>query len=201
MTKTPPKRSPNFKKEGYEVQMTGYVTQLIWLINKSTQELERLLGYNAGGLSQGWALYVLIEGVGPRDFIYHGRTRHSAGLAYDRDATEQLREAGMIKANETMRVRRVDQLRYQMFVDNKEDEMAFDCFLANENVRLNQRTGSDRIAKVVPIGSVKDYPDAPGNGVPQWEVVVPKKFFCIAVVNPGQKYMAGGYPVVGRAGS
>jgi hypothetical protein len=195
MTQMTTKRSPNFNKEGYEVRMTGYVTQLIWLINKSSQELERSLGYSSGSLSQGWALYVLTEGVGPRDFIYQGRSRYSGGMAYDRDATQQLRDVGMINGNETMRVRRVDQLRYQMFVNTK-DEMAFDCFLTNENVKLNQRKGSHRIAKLVPLSRVNDYPDSPGNGVPQWEIVVPKTFFCIAVVGPDRKYMAGGYPVM-----
>ncbi len=100
----------------------------------------------------------------------------------------------MISVKETISARRVDQLRFNMFIETG-DEPTFYCYLANEGRKLNQRQGSERIAKVMPLSAEGSYPDASGNGIPQWEIIVPKRFFCIAVVSPGQKCMAGGYPI------
>ena len=188
-----PKRSPNFNRQGYVVEMVGYVTPLISLINRSPGELERLLGFAPGRLASGWALYLLVEGVSFAEFAHQGTTRYSQGWAYDRDATEQLRKIGMIDAvkEETASAQRVDQMRYAMFRDTG-SEGKFDEYRGYEMAKLNERKGSGAIAKCVPLASGSEYPDAPGNGVPQWEILAPKKFACIAVLNPGQRYLGGG---------
>lgn len=194
-----PKRSPNYNKEGFRVELVGYVTQLICLINKSPAELELSLGFKRGRLSQGWALYVLLSGVGSYDFIYQGRTRNSGGKGFDRDATEQLGRAGMINVHkgETAQAMRVDQMRYSMYRTSG-NESAFDTYMSYECAKLNQRTGPNRIAKCVPLAGGNVYPDAPGNGVAQWELVIPKEFLCVAVMNPGQAYLTGGQKSTAR---
>jgi|GEM_PF-2512049 hypothetical protein len=189
------KRSPNYNREGYVVEMLGYVTPLISLINRSPAELERLLGFSAGRLREGWALYLLVQGVSSAEFLHQGTTRYSGGKGHDRDATQQLRDIGMLdeRKGETIRVMRVDQMRYAMFRDTG-NEQAFDLFRALEVAKLNQREGSSRIAKCVPLAQGSEYPDSPGNGVPQWEIIAPKRFACVAVLNPGQRYLGGGHP-------
>lgn len=88
------KRARNFNRQGYSVEMSGYVTTLLSVTNRSSAELERTLKFGAGRLQSGWALYFLVQGVSIHEFVHQGTTRYSGGLAYDRDATEQLRAAG-----------------------------------------------------------------------------------------------------------
>lgn len=187
------KRSPNFNRQGYTVEMMGFVTTLLSVTNRSSGELERTLGFEHGRLRDGWALYVLAQGVSFHEFVHQGRSRNSAGYAYDRDATEQLREAGMLDGQRTMHVRRVDQMRHAMYRATGSED-AFDVYRANEMAKLNQRSGEQRIVKCVPLSPGSVYPDAQGNGVPQWEIIALKRFLCIAVLGPGQRYLGGGAP-------
>jgi hypothetical protein len=38
------------------------------------------------------------------------------------------------------------------------------------------------------------YPDARWNGLPMWGIIALKRFRCIAVLGPGQRYLCGGVP-------
>ena len=196
------KRARNFNRQGYSVDMSGYVTTLLSVTNRSSDELERTLGFGAGRLQSGWALYFLVQGVSIHEFVHQGTTRYSGGLAYDRDATELLRAAGMIdgRRGETMQVRRVDQMRYAMWRDSgspEDSEEVFDLYRAHEVATLNRRSGPQRIVKCVPVAPGSEFPNARWNGVPQWELMVLKQFHCAAVLGPGQRYLGGGAPHIG----
>ena len=182
-----PKRSPNFNKPGYTVELAGFVTQLVHLVNKPSHALETSLGFNKGRLSGGWALYVLVEGVAAIEFEYAGSTQDSGGVAYDESTTLALRKARMIAQDETMPVPVSALLRSGWHARTGSD-FSYDEFLAYESVKLMERKGLNRIAKCVPLDHGTEYPNAPFDSVPQWRLLCPKKFKCVAVLNPGQTY-------------
>lgn len=130
---------------GRIVHRRGYVTQLPFVRGKSGRELDRLIGYRAGRMADGWALLELIEMPGPDDFEFRGYSHLSGGIAAgeSRTAEGRLRDGGYDVAK------------------LKRDVIA-------SKFRV---TGPSRLVKVVPnrvaFGG-DDYP--PGAGIPQWEL-------------------------------
>lgn len=192
-------KNANFQREGYQSGLTGYVTQLEHLVGKNARDLAVSLGYSSSALSEGYGLYFLIQSVGPADFRWKDRSRYSAGWAVE--LIEYEWKGRIVK--EYVYVDRYDQLRSAKDIKNFKkringqanlpDDWAMDEFTSIQQVTLNVRTGPRRIAKVIPkkrLGS-GDYPDAPGNGVPQWEIVTTKQFVCAAIVSHDQVIRAG----------
>ena len=178
-------RKPLAMREGYSDFIGGYVTTLISVIDRTPAELESRLGYGPRALARGFALYFLIQGVGPNEFRWRGRTRHAAGWTCDSDAGEAIQWA--------------DKVRWAMASQPRSaaaSDQQFDLLMVAQQQRLNVRTGSERIVKVVPLERGSDYPDAPGRGVPQWELLTRKEFRCAARVAPGARYRGG---AAGRA--
>ena len=192
-------KNQNFQREGYRSGLKGYVTQLQCLEEKNARDLAISLGYVPSALSEGYGLYFLLQYVGPTDFRWKDRSRFSAGLAVEQVAFR--RNGRMVM--EDVYVDRYDQLRAAKDARNVAKRMAgeehwpddweMDAFISMQQVMLNVRFGPRRIAKIVPnkrLGS-NDYPDAPGNGVPQWEIVTEKQFVCAANVHAHQVIRKG----------
>lgn len=183
-------KNKNFNREGYPSGLTGYVTQLDQITEKNGTDLALALGYTAGALAEGYALYFLIQQVGMADFRWKDRSRYSGGMALE---LVEYRSGGKI-VSEYMYVDRYDQMRYARNQQaSLPQEWEVDDFMCMQQQLLNVRSGSRRIAKVKPLTELgkSDFPDAPGHGVPQWEIVVEKQFICAAVVGPGQTVRAG----------
>ncbi len=170
---------PLAMREGYSDFMAGYVTTLISVIDRTSTELESRLGYGPRMLAKGYALYFLVQGVGPNEFRWRGRTRHAAGWTWDSDADDYIQWADKVRGS--MATRR----------GGAAADQQFDLLMVAQQQRLNVRTGSERIVKVVPIERGNAYPDAPGRGVPQWELLTRKEFRCAARVAPGARYRGG----------
>ena len=183
-------KNQNFQREGYQSGLTGYVTQLEHIVAKNARDLAIDLGYTASALSDGYSLYLLQQHIGMADFRWKDRSRFSAGWSIDWIDVESKGR----KVREYFYVDRYDQLRHAL--DRKSSlptDWEIDEFMCMQQVLLNVRSGPRRIAKVIPKKRLgpSDYPDAPGNGVPQWEIIVPKQFVCAADVHPDQTIRAG----------
>lgn len=192
-------KNQNFQREGYQSGLTGYVTQLEHITGKNARDLAISLGYTPSALSEGYGLYFLLQHVGMADFRWKDKSRFSDGWALE---PLEIERNGKI-VTEYVYVNRYDQLRHARDVRNFKkrlsgqaslpDDWEIDEFMCIQQAMLNIRTGPRRIAKVIPKKRLgpNDYPDAPGNGVPQWEIVTEKQFVCAAMVNPDQIIRAG----------
>ena len=178
------KQARNKGREGYCCRWKGYVTTLDSVTGKTSGELERVLGFSRGSLSKGYHLYFMRQHVGPYDFRWQGTTRHSGGWV--------LEEVGEIDGEPIYEYIQVsDQVRAKM--NRHAENWAYDNLLALEQVKLNVRQGWKRIVKVVPKLRPDAYPDSPVNNIPQWEIMLPKEFYCAADVAPGHTYLGGGH--------
>jgi hypothetical protein len=165
---------------GQVLTCKGYVTRLIFVINRSAGELEKCLGYNTGRLAQGWALLALKERVAGDEFMFAGYSHFSGG-----------RVGNPLQGDARPRVH--DDLQSLLG-----DPTGYAGKFAQENFQLS---GSNRIVKIIPTGdadpALSDAERYPvGTGVPQWILTVPKRFVVAVVVGPGVKHLGGGadYP-------
>lgn len=148
----------------------GYVTVLSAVSGRSARELERRLGLSLGRLQQGYAIYVLTEGVGLGEFEWKDVTRHSDGWAVDPSTTFK---------GEIMRVPVNDLMRGRHLVNTASDQQsdqALARFKAGELAKINVRAGDQRIVKVIPALLSGTYPDSPYGDVPQWRLLARKAF-------------------------
>lgn len=149
---------------GASLSLRGYVLIASHIRGRSPVLLEQVLGYRPARLSQGWYLLFLLDPVAASEFELHGHTHFSGGKAKDSPLT----------AEQDLRARGVD-------VDRIKGRQAVERFKVQ---------GPDRVAKVVPViehTDVETYP--PGSGIPQWRLVVPKRFKVKAFVAPGAIYL------------
>jgi len=163
---------------GETVSRKGFITQLIWVINQSSAELERRLGFSGGRLADGWALLLCKEEIHAGEFRFAGYTQLSGG---------QVGHPSLGTARPNVH----DDLQHTLA-----DPSGFSERFAHENMKLS---GSHRIVKVVPasdpdptLSDAESFP--PGSGVPQWILTVPKRFLVSAIVRPGVSYGGGGLP-------
>lgn len=182
---------------GNRFKCRGDVTQLLSLINVYPEELERRIGYKAGRLRLGWYLLVLSESVSPGQFTWGDTTASSGGT--DPNRTEEFN-------GQHYRIPVQDLKRADLYRDSGYDEGAaqagLDSFLARQLDWLNDRSGPNRIVKVMPtIGHdaslfwLDQYPDvAPGHGVRQWTLTQPKEFLVSCFVPAGHRLLGGGIP-------
>lgn len=154
--------------------MDGYVTTHAAIAGKNVRDLEQALGFLPGALTKGYRVYELISPVTMDEFEWKDRTRYSGGWHYDPPSNEY--------------IQRHDQLRFHLAKSNGWNEAAADAqlkrFMEEHCVRLNVRTGPERIVKVDPLVKVQQgfdsYPDSPYLDIPQWRLKVAKTFSLIA---------------------
>lgn len=149
---------------GATLSLQGYVLLAAHVRGRSSVVLEQNLGYRPGRLSGGWYFLFLLDPVSAAEFELHGYTHFSGGKAKDSPLT----------AEQDLRARGYD-------VDRIKQRQAVD--------RLKIQ-GPDRIAKVIPVIDHSDlevYP--PGWGIPQWRLIVPKRFKVKAFLAPGEVYL------------
>ena len=158
------------------IKCCGFVTKLIYVINKNATELEDRLGYNRGRLDAGWMLLLLKEPVRPNEFELGGMSYFSGGRighpdlgdarpTVEDDYARTIGDPGRIKAQQAQEV----------FVTS----------------------GVNRIAKVIPIagrdGRMSDADAFPvGHGIPQWRLTADKLFIVAAVLQRGARHLGGG---------
>jgi hypothetical protein len=130
---------------GEIVYRRGYITELPFVRGRTAAELDRLIGYRAGRLAEGWALLHLVRMPGPDEFEFRGYSHMSGGIAAGehRTAEGQLHQSGYDLGK-----------------------------LKQEIIRNKFRiAGARRLVKIVPNRTsfgAKDFP--PGAGIPQWEL-------------------------------
>lgn len=149
---------------GATLSLRGYVLLASHIRGRSPVQLEQVLGYRPARLNLGWYLLFLLDPVSASEFELHGYTHFSGGKARHSPLT----------AEQDLRARGVD-------VDRIKGRQAVERFKTH---------GPDRVAKVVPViehSDVETYP--PGSGIPQWRLVVPKRFKVKAFLAPGEIYL------------
>ena len=159
------------------VQGDGCMTRLKFVINQPTRELERRIGYGAGRLDGGWWLLLLMESVQASDYEFFGHTHFSGGRI-----GHPAGGASRPSVEQDLRGR----LSPEGF-NRQKQAVAAGMVLS----------GSDRIAKVVPRdgkdparNDAENFPV--GSGVPQWNLLVPKRFVVAADIKDGRTYSGGG---------
>jgi hypothetical protein len=162
----------------------GYVTTLSSIGSGQPAEVEMRLGFGAGSLSNGYALYTLDAPVGLNEFEWRDTTRYSGG--WKADPTIEFGTPPIDGTKLIWSVQRRDELRAELGKKLGYDEAKVDAELdkvmrAALN-RLSVRQGSERIVKLLPMGKVSSYPDSPFDGVPQWELKSKKSFKLLNIV-------------------
>jgi hypothetical protein len=152
----------------------GYVTTYSAISRRSSADIERSLGFNAGRLAKGYAVYALIGLVNISEFEWRDRTRYSAGWHPD-PSIKFGTDPSVIWC-----VQRRDELRAAMLKKHGGDERAADAEITKvlefAASRLNMRVGADRIIKLIPAIRTGSFPDSDYLDVPQWELTVEKQF-------------------------
>lgn len=171
----------------------GYVTQMNHVVGKRPDELAESLGYAAHALSDGYFLCLLIDRVSSAQFQWKDRTRYSGGWV--RQLCEY--QVGTEWRAEDAYIQRYDQVRSAMHIKerNRPVDQSIDQAMQLQLRLLNVLRGPQRIVKIIPNKKLgkDDYPDAPGDGIPQWELMVEKRFICATFLAPGKSVPAGMY--------
>lgn len=168
-------------RPGEFIKARGFVTRLIFVINKSANDLEDAIGYHRGRLSKGWSLLLLKEKVAPSEIVLAGYS-HFSGGRIGHPSRGGARETVEAHAGGFLDLGRVKQSLAESFV----------------------LEGPQRIVKVIPatahdtaMPEPEQYPV--GRGIPQWILTADKTFIVAATVRPGMAYRGGGADS-GRAG-
>lgn len=140
------------------VDSAGYFTWLQFLLDKSEEDLERLIGYAKGSLSEGWKLLSPKSPLQPNNIDLRGSTRWSDGKLPDG------RPIGSIIGART-----------DLTQAQKKIVSFFDQGLER------------RPAKVLSNKTPKDYPPATPHGIPQFKLFNPVPWVAIATVAPGRR--------------
>jgi len=181
-------------------QCSGDVTQLMPLIGKNSDEIERAIGYKKGRLKSGWNLLFLKEEIHLGDFKWGHITERSGG----RDVSVE--EFG----GELFHPDSQDVLRYKIYKDTgfceTKADRVFNEFQERQVQLLQDRTSPYKIVKIFPRvahdGGRKwwiQYPDAPrGQGISQWTLIKKKWFTVTANIGAGCVYRmeAGGSVII-----
>ena len=148
------------------LQLDGYVTTYSAVAGRSHTELEDVLGFATGSLSNGYRVYQLSDPIGPNDFVWKDRTRYSDGWHFDPSIGEY--------------VQRSDELRAHLGKKMGYDETGVDRELAAFQVaqvnKLNVRSGPKRIVKILPNAKPSSFPDSGFRNIPQWRLIHKKLF-------------------------
>lgn len=138
---------------------TGNVTTLNWIGPRPAEEVERNLGFGPGRLSRGYWVILLKQALKPIDFEFDGNTLRSGGR-FGLPATTATADSARMRVHDDIR-NRLGQAGY--------------LALQERALQLIQRTGPERIAKVIPVAP-HDSNMAPsdqypmGGGGLQWAI-------------------------------
>ena len=157
---------------GETIKLKGFFGKALYLRMQTACELERRLGYRPGRLAQGWWLLFLTRKPAPADFEFAGYSHLSGGVVQGHLDSPADRRG----ANERL-------------LDSGHDVARLKKTTLEKTFRL---AGSERLAKVIPVGSehrtpgIPDYPQ--GSGIPQWKLVNPLPWRVAAFIGPGERY-------------
>lgn len=158
----------------------GYVTQLSFVQDKSAAYLEAALGYNRGALASGYKVFALQNVVRSDEFEWKDRTRYSDG--WHADPSIRLGQ----NEKTVWSVQRADELRYALYKRHGYNERAasqeMDSIMSRELVKLNVRSGPNRIVKLRPNSHPSSYPESEFRSIPQWRLTVQKEFVLLLAV-------------------
>ncbi|GIV62129.1 MAG: hypothetical protein KatS3mg044_0995 [Rhodothermaceae bacterium] len=159
--------------------VSGFVTKERFILGKTPREMARLLGFDAGRMSEGAEVYALTVLPSDEQFELAGYTYWSG----------------------------LDPARKQRDVLWPREAVAIDrrLGLPDPEVRARKRVrnswslhGPDRLVKVIPrkphVEGVSEYP--PGTGVPQWVLRVALPAVLVKTLGPDEPYRP--YGGVGR---
>jgi hypothetical protein len=176
---------------GTSVAAKGCLTRLIDMVNRHPSELEDLVGFHRGRLTQGFHVLLLRQHLLPDDFEFFGYTYMSGG---------RIGLPSNIPAVENARPKVQDALLKEIgSKDLKERKASF-----ASSIRLQ---GRDRFVKIIPyiehsksMNAADQYP-ASKLGITQLNLLVPKFFLAAADVkgsnwslSNGTSYDVGGGP-------
>ncbi|WBS00025.1 hypothetical protein OU994_17015 [Pseudoduganella sp. SL102] len=159
----------------------GFVTQLAEVTEQEPQQIADRLGLSRHLMADGYALLLLIGSVARQDFAWHATTQFSGGWVKERIYYKDKNR--MRSSVEYVRV--ADQTRFAAYQgDGYEHEVTWDAFISEQETLLQTRNGCKRIVKIVPFlkGGPGDYPNVKRNAAAQWELLVPKEFYCAKIV-------------------
>lgn len=167
---------PQGCREGGLVLAGGFVTPLLWLINRPPGDLETRIGYAPGRLGAGFVLLFLKQQVTGDEFAHAGHSHFSGG------------RIGHPRLGESREGVETDLARLVGDVAAMRRRQAAAIF---------QLTGPHRIVKLVPVApedpSRPDHENYPvGSGIPQFILTAEKLFVVGCVVRGGRKHLGGG---------
>ncbi|MFO1319370.1 MAG: hypothetical protein U1F52_07130 [Burkholderiales bacterium] len=175
--------------------MTGDVLQVIAILGRSAQTLERIIGFHSGRLARGYEIWFLDDTVGPDDFEWGRTTRFPGNWArFSRNAHDDPSEQyARVEDLERWRAYRASGF------DAARADASFDGWKLAQAALLNDRSPDHRIVKVVPLiphdpkmAAATQYPKAAGRAISQWKLRRPKRFVFGARIGPGGRYLGGG---------
>ncbi|HWF01214.1 MAG TPA: hypothetical protein VG248_15550 [Caulobacteraceae bacterium] len=153
------------------IQRAGYVCRIGDIIGKPAITLEQDLGYAPGSLADGYAVYLLQEILSTKDFFWAATTHNSDGWTFDLDCGEYIKKSDWLR----------DRMGRAHGNREAEVDMKLSLFQLGELAKMRQAAA---IAKVFPQTQPKAYPDS-REGVPQWQLRLPKWFRRVSFVGPG----------------
>lgn len=152
--------------------LRGYVTTFAAVSGKTGTELEQLLGFGKGYLSDGFRVYELVAPTELNDFHWADRTTYSGGWHYDPVIGEY--------------VQRDAEMRAHFGKLTNYNEAAADALIRRVLERKLALLRSERIVKVCPKARKRTtYPDSTARDVPQWTLRSDKLFRLFADVGAG----------------
>src|SRR5688500_16331027 len=132
------------------LELNGYVTTYSAVAGRSHAELEDVLGFAPGTLSNGFRVYQLSEPIGPNDFVWKDRTRYSDGWHFDPSIGESVQRADELRAH----------LGKQLGYDEAVVDRELAAFQVAQLNKLNVRSGPNRIVKILPNAKSNSFPDS-----------------------------------------
>lgn len=165
---------------GDRPRFKGNVTTLDKLPVGSGEEIERMVGYHRGRLSDGYFILLLVEAITADDFDFHGITLRSGGKTGNpgqpnRQPVQQVMTKEFAKS-------------FQLRPDPRQAASAHIKQMKDRLVRRDVSRGPDRLAKVLPtIRHNRSIPDAvqypPGGGALQWDLTKEAQFLVAVYVD------------------
>jgi hypothetical protein len=153
--------------------MAGFFTSQGWLLGRSLQELEKLLGYAVGRLTTaGAAVYGFTRVPENAEFELAGYTNSSGGMPSDPNWAQADRDAAKYHTNTGL---------------HDSETIRKNAARASMSVK-----GVNRLVKVMPMIDGDSFP--PGAGIPQWKVSKLAahqgmlKGQLLFVISPGESY-------------
>lgn len=159
--------TPNASSVGLEDYFSGNFTQAKFLRGHDGSELENRIGYGSGGLASGYWLLFALEKPDASNFEFGGYTHFSGSrigdplLGTQRPTVESRLSSDLGGSSAVL----------------KRKEM---------HIKGIQLFGPDRLAKIIPVERVHEYPA--GSGIYQCNVPRPIRCKVAAFVAPGEIY-------------